>query len=555
MSAAPIPERAQRTPTIPERAQRAEGPASVTAWAVPGIPEIAPGDDLARLIGDALAADAATHPDRAPRDGDILIVTSKIVSKAEGRVLAAADREQAITEETVRVVATRAHDGGLTRIVENRLGVVGAAAGVDASNTPEGTVLVLPADPDASARALLAALRERFGVRLGVIVSDTLGRAWRVGQTDVAIGAAGVRVVDDLRGQTDALGRPLAVTQPAVGDELAALGDLVKGKASGCPVAVVRGAGRLVVDAPAEAAGTEPAGAEPAGAEPFGTEPFGEAEPFDTARSLLRTGPGDMFRLGTDEALAEGYRRGLAAGLALAAGTAARWTVVVPYKGGPEAKSRLGGHPGAIAATSGVRREALALAFLRDTLAAARAARSVERVLVVSNAPGLDAALGDLVDAVVADPGAGLNAAVAAGVRAAQLPTAGSATSPQRTGAGAAADGSGAEWTVVLVGDLPALRPEDVSSALRAAEGATAGGHPHAFVPDRDGTGTTAITFAPGAPVFSRFGPDSAAHHRDAGFAALDLPADSSLRLDVDDPAALAAARARLGPASRDLLG
>ena len=244
------------------------------AWALDGIPEIAPGADLAALIGDALEAD----PDGI-RDGDILIVTSKIMSKAEGRIIEATDREDAITAETVRVVATRAYDGGVTRIVENRLGVVGAAAGVDASNTADGTVLLLPLDPDASARALCAALRARFGVRLGVIVSDTLGRAWRIGQTDLAIGAAGVAVVDDLRGSTDTQGRELAVTIPVVADELAGLGDLVKGKASGRPVAVVRGMSRLVtgaVDVPG-------------------------------ARTLPRTGPLDMFRLGTDEAYAAGY--------------------------------------------------------------------------------------------------------------------------------------------------------------------------------------------------------------------------------------------------------
>lgn len=248
-------------------------------WALDGIPEVAGGDDLAALVGDAWAADAD-----GIRDGDILVVTSKVVSKAEGRMLPAADREDAITAETVRVVATR----GTTRIVESRLGIVGAAAGVDASNTPEGTVLLLPLDPDASARALCAAVRERFGIRIGVIVSDTLGRAWRVGQTDIAIGAAGVLVVDDLRGETDAQGRPLLVTVPVVADEMAAATDLVKGKATGRPVAVIRGMGEYVTDA------------------------------IDTpgARTLVRTGPADMFRLGTDEALAEGYAEGFAAGRA-----------------------------------------------------------------------------------------------------------------------------------------------------------------------------------------------------------------------------------------------
>lgn len=246
----------------------------VSAWALDGIPEVETGADLARLIGDALAADEA-----GVGDGDILVVTSKIMSKAEGRVLEASDREDAITAETVRVVATRAYDGGVTRIVENRLGVVGAAAGVDASNTAEGTVLLLPVDPDASARALAAVLRQRFGVRVGVIVSDTLGRAWRIGQTDIAIGAAGVLVVDDLRGSTDQFGRPLAVTVPVVADEIAALGDLVKGKASGRPVAVVRGMARFVTD----------------------------SLDVPGARILPRTGPTDMFRLGTDEAYAAGY--------------------------------------------------------------------------------------------------------------------------------------------------------------------------------------------------------------------------------------------------------
>ena len=251
-----------------------------------GLPEIEEGADLTALIADALVA--AGLP---PQDGDILVVTSKIVSKAEGRRIDAADREAAITAETVRVVASRTHPGGVTRIVENRQGLVQAAAGVDASNTPEGTVLLLPVDPDASARRLAEGLRSRFGVLLGVLVSDTLGRAWREGQTDMAIGAAGVMVLDDLRGSRDSFGHELFVTQPAIADELASAGDLVKGKASGRPVALIRGFGHAVV------------------------------ESLDTpARALTRTGPSDMFRLGTDEALAQGhaagYDEGFAAGLA-----------------------------------------------------------------------------------------------------------------------------------------------------------------------------------------------------------------------------------------------
>lgn len=252
-------------------------------WALPGIPEVQDGDDLAALIRAAVDADG-----EALADGDILVVTSKIVSKAEGRIVLAADREDAITAETVRVVATRPRaDGGATRIVQNRLGIVGAAAGVDASNTAEGTVLLLPLDPDASAVRIAGALRAALGVRVGVIISDTLGRPWREGQTDIAIGAGGVRVFDDLHGRLDSAGRPLVVTRPCVADELAAAGDLVKGKLSGCPVAVVRGMGALVGDLD-----------------------------LPGAASIVRDAERDMFRLGADEAHALGYDDGYAAGLA-----------------------------------------------------------------------------------------------------------------------------------------------------------------------------------------------------------------------------------------------
>ncbi|NEA04747.1 coenzyme F420-0:L-glutamate ligase, partial [Streptomyces sp. SID10116] len=209
---------------------------SYNVWAVPGLPEVRQGDDLAKLI-------AAAEPGLA--DGDVVLVTSKIVSKAEGRIVEAADRDAAIDAETVRVVARR----GTLRIVENRQGLVMAAAGVDASNTPAGTVLLLPVDPDASARAVREGLRDALGVDVGVIVTDTFGRPWRAGLTDVAIGAAGVRVLDDLRGSEDAYGNPLGATVVATADELAAAGDLVKGKAAGLPVAVVRGLSRTVVGA------------------------------------------------------------------------------------------------------------------------------------------------------------------------------------------------------------------------------------------------------------------------------------------------------------------
>lgn len=210
----------------------------LTVFAVDGIPEIEPGDDLVEIIGAALEG--------ALEEGDIVVVTSKIVSKAEGRIVVADDREQAITEQTVRLVASKAHPGGVTRIVENPQGLVLAAAGIDSSNTRPGTVLLLPEDPDASALQLARALRERTGLRLGVLISDTLGRAWRLGQTDVAIGAAGVRVLDDLRGSRDQGGRVLDATVVAVADELAAAAELVKGKSAGRPVAVVRGMARLV---------------------------------------------------------------------------------------------------------------------------------------------------------------------------------------------------------------------------------------------------------------------------------------------------------------------
>lgn len=252
--------------------------------ALEGIPEIHPYDDLAALIAEA-ASDA---PDGVC-DGDIFVVTSKIVSKAEGRQINADDREAAITEETVRLVASRTHPGGVTRIVQNRLGLVLAAAGVDNSNTPDGTILLLPEDPDASARRLCDALRTRFGVAVGVILSDTLGRPWREGQTDAAIGAAGLHVLQDYRGMADAHGNVLAASAAAVADELAGAADLVKGKSTGRPVALVRGLGHLVL------AEMDTNGA------------------AITARHLVRSAENDMFRLGSDEAYARGFADGLAA--------------------------------------------------------------------------------------------------------------------------------------------------------------------------------------------------------------------------------------------------
>ncbi|SEU37218.1 coenzyme F420-0:L-glutamate ligase [Nonomuraea wenchangensis] len=208
-------------------------PPTVEVIAVQGIGEVREGDDLAALLSGAPL-----------EDGDIVVVTSKIVSKAEGRVRRAPDRSQAIADETERVVARR----GDTVISQTRHGFVMAAAGVDASNTEPGTVLLLPVDPDASARRVRAGLAERTGVRAGVIVSDTSGRPWRNGLTDVAIGAAGVRPLDDFRGRSDAYGNELSATVTALADEIAGAAELVKGKLDGVPVAIVRGLAHLVTD-------------------------------------------------------------------------------------------------------------------------------------------------------------------------------------------------------------------------------------------------------------------------------------------------------------------
>ena len=232
---------------------------------VEGLPEIRPGDDLAALIVEAA--------DPQLVDGDILVVTSKIVSKAEGRIRHAADREAAIDEETVRLVARR----DALRIVENKLGLVMAAAGVDASNTAAGTVLLLPEDPDRSAVELSDAIHRLRGVRVGVVVSDTFGRVWRAGLVDQAIGAGYVSVVDDLRGATDSHGNELAVTVTAVADELAAAGELVKGKLGGVPVALVKGLSQAVTK-----------------------------DPGAGAKALRRPSEMDLFSMGTAEARALG---------------------------------------------------------------------------------------------------------------------------------------------------------------------------------------------------------------------------------------------------------
>lgn len=238
-----------------------------------GIGEIRPGDDLAAIVAEHAGV----------QDGDVIVVTSKIVSKAEDRLVKLASddprvreaaRQAAIDAETVRVVARR----GELRIVQTRHGLVLAAAGVDASNVARDELALLPADPDASAQRLRDGLRERLGVEVAVLVSDTMGRPWRDGLTDAAIGVAGLSALSDPRGSRDAYGNELVVTRVAVADEIAAAADLVKGKLAGVPVAIVRGLapdGKLPDDG------------------------RGSSE-------LIRDPADDMFRLGTSEALALG---------------------------------------------------------------------------------------------------------------------------------------------------------------------------------------------------------------------------------------------------------
>lgn len=233
-------------------------PGALSVVAPDGVPEVVAGTDLAEVLLAALHGELGAD---AVRDGDVLVVTSKIVSKAEGRVVRG-ERERWIDAETVRLVARR----GLTRIVRNRLGLIMAAAGIDASNVATGSVVLLPEDPDASARALRRAVAERTGANVGVVVTDTAGRAWREGQTDIAVGAAGLRVLESFAGRVDAHGNELAVTAPAVADELAGAVELAQGKLGARPCALVRGRPDLVLppgeDGPGAVALIRPEGAD-----------------------------------------------------------------------------------------------------------------------------------------------------------------------------------------------------------------------------------------------------------------------------------------------------
>lgn len=229
-----------------------------------GVPEIVEGDDLAALVQAAVEL----------ADGDVVVVTSKVVSKAEGRVLDGS-REDVLAAETARVVGRR----GGTTIVRTHHGLTLAAAGVDASNVEAGRVVLLPKDPDASARRLRAGLAPN----VGVVVTDTAGRPWRTGQTDIAVGAAGIRVSEDFAGRHDSHGNELAVTLPAVADEIAGAAELVQGKLSARPFAVLRGRPDLVLP---------------------------RGEDGEGARALVRPEASDLFGYGAREAVV----RALAAG-------------------------------------------------------------------------------------------------------------------------------------------------------------------------------------------------------------------------------------------------
>jgi coenzyme F420-0:L-glutamate ligase/coenzyme F420-1:gamma-L-glutamate ligase len=236
-------------------------------YAVPGLPTIKPGDELARLICAAFAV----------CDGDVLAVTSKVVSKAEGRVVSIS-RDAAAEAETDRVVARR----GATTIARTRSGLVLAAAGVDASNVEPGRVVLLPVDPDRSARVLRESVAAAADVNVGVVITDTAGRAWRVGQTDIAVGCAGIAPLEDHTGRRDLFGNVLHVTAPAVADEVAAAADLVKGKLAATPVAVLRGA-------------------------PLPLLPRGDHGPG--AAALVREPAEDLFGLGAREAVTAAVQR------------------------------------------------------------------------------------------------------------------------------------------------------------------------------------------------------------------------------------------------------
>jgi coenzyme F420-0:L-glutamate ligase/coenzyme F420-1:gamma-L-glutamate ligase len=238
---------------------------------VQGLPEFRPGDDLIERI--AQAADWLIS-------GDVLVITSKVLSKTEGRLITVSEepeqreaaRRELVAEESVRVLAK----AGRTMITQNRLGIVQAASGVDASNVNSDEIALLPVDPDRSAAKIRAGLRARLSVEISVVITDTMGRAWRKGQTDAAIGSSGLSVLHSYEGLVDNHGNELAVTEVAIADELAAAADLVKGKLGGIPAAVIRG--------------------------------FSWRDNGSTASDLLFPSERDLFRLGTNESIEQGRR-------------------------------------------------------------------------------------------------------------------------------------------------------------------------------------------------------------------------------------------------------
>jgi len=240
------------------------------------------GDDLTAILGSTLTH--ALWPDGTSgvREGDILVVTSKIVAKAEGRTVQADSRDSVIDDNTHRLVATKQTPRGITKIVQTKDGLVLAAAGVDASNTPAGTVVLLPEDADASAQRLRTELCAALECNVAVIITDTMGRPWRLGVTDVAIGAAGLRVLDDYTGRTDEYGNTLEMTIVAIADEIAAATDLATGKLNAAPLAIVRGLGQYLDDS------------------------------GQRARDVVRPLDEDLFPLGTAEAMREGARGAVA---------------------------------------------------------------------------------------------------------------------------------------------------------------------------------------------------------------------------------------------------
>jgi len=274
----------------------------LTVLPVLGLPEIEAGDDLAELLLAALEADGVLA-------GDVVVVSSKVVSKALGLRAVGATKSDLVRDESVRVVAERTAGEHVTRVVEAAAGPVMAGAGIDASNTgPSDALLLLPRDPDACARDLRSALLSRLGMPssapLAVVLSDTAGRPWRAGLTDFALGSAGLRVLLDHRGEVDVDGRVMSVTARAVADELAAAADLVKGKADGVAAAVVRGLPASWFPVAGAAVGVGDGDGEGDGDVVRGVDAQGAEHEYPSgAAQLVRTGPDDWFAMGHVEAV------------------------------------------------------------------------------------------------------------------------------------------------------------------------------------------------------------------------------------------------------------